>query len=174
MCMPRGLRGITRRCQERIAADRYSPIRLIVRQHCLVSERVASKGAYWRMFGIVLGAHSMAIAIGVGLGGGSLGLAVYAVAAGCVVFGVWAAMAPRGAAIALAVILTVDTLSAVLVALSTHDLAVAIPIPFDVVAIVYAIRSLPLASSYLDTKRTDDQRERDYDRQERWQKPSPW
>lgn len=146
----------------------------IVGQHCPVSERVASKAAYWRMFGIVLGAHSAAIAIGVGLAGGSLGLAVYAVAASCVVFGVWAAMAPRGAAIALAVILTIDTLSAVPVALSTHDLAIAIPIPFDVAAIVYAIRSLPVASSYLDAKRTDDQREREYDRQERWRNPSPW
>jgi hypothetical protein len=139
-----------------------------------VSERVASKAAYWRMFGIVLGAHSIAIALEVGLGGGSLGFAVYAVAASGVLFGIWAAMAPRGAAIALAVILTVDTVSAVVVALSAHDLAVAIPIPFDVAAIAYAIRSLPIASSYLDAKRKDEHRERDYDRQERWRNQSTW
>ncbi len=136
-----------------------------------MSERVASKAAYWRMFGVVLGAHSTAIAIEIGLGGGSLGFAIYAIAWSCIVFGVWAAMAPRGAAIALAVSLTVDTVSSVVVALSTHDLAVLIPIPLDIAAIIYATRSLPAASSYLDAKRRDDQRERDYDRQERWRTP---
>jgi len=136
-----------------------------------MSDRVASKAAYWRMFGIVLGAHSMAIAIEVGLGGGSLGFAAYAIAASCIVFGLWAAMAPRGAAIALAAILTIDTVSSIVVALSTHDLGVLIPIPFDIAAVVYAVRGLPVASSYLDAKRRDDRRERDYDRQERWRTP---
>jgi hypothetical protein len=126
------------------------------------------------MFGIVLGAHSIAIALEVGLGGGSLGVAVYAIAASGIVFGIWAAMAPRGAAIALAVILTIDTVSALIVAFSSGDFAVAIPIPFDVAAIVYAVKSLPIASSYLDAKRRDDQRERDYDRQERWRNQASW
>ena len=68
-----------------------------------MTEGVASKAGYWRMFGAVLGAHSVAIAGSIGLGGGTLRYAAYAVAFSCVVFGVWAALARRGAAIGLTV-----------------------------------------------------------------------
>ncbi len=78
----------------------------------------------------------------------------------------------RGAAIELAVVLTVDTLVAVAVAWSNRNLAVAIPIPFDAVAVAFAIRSLPIASSYLAARRRDVEREREYERQERWRKTS--
>ena len=139
-----------------------------------VSERVASKAEYWRMFGVVLGTHSIAIAVSIGLDGGSLGYAVYAVVSSCVVLGVWAALAPRGAAIGLVVILTVDTLIAIAVASSNHNLAVAIPIPFNAVAVAFAIRSLPIASSYLAAHRRDVEREREYERQERWRNTSGW
>jgi hypothetical protein len=139
-----------------------------------VSERVASKAEYWRMFGVVLGTHSVAITVSIGLDGGSLGYAVYTVVSSCVVLGVWAALAPRGAAIGLVVILTVDTLIAIAVASSNRNLAVAIPIPFNAVAVAFAIRSLPIASSYLAAHRRDVEREREYERQERWRDTSGW
>jgi hypothetical protein len=139
-----------------------------------VSARVASKAEYWRTFGVVLGAHSIAIAVSIGLNGGSLGSALLAVVVGCVTFGLWAALAPRGAAIGLAVILAVDTVVAVAVAVSSGNLAAAIPIPFNLVAVAFAIRSLPIASAYLAARRRDEERTREYERQERWRNTSGW
>ncbi len=95
---------------------------------------------------------------------------MYAVGASCVAFGVWAAMAPRGAAVGLVVILMLDIVADLVVA-THHNRAAAITIPFNVLAVVFAIRSLPTASSYLEAKRRDDEREREYDRQERWRNP---
>lgn len=139
-----------------------------------MSERVASKAEYWRTFGVVLATHGIAIAVSIGLDGGSLGYAVYAVLSSCVVIGVWAALAPRGAAIGLVVILTIDTAIAIAVASSSRNLAIAIPIPFNAVAVAFAIRSLPIASSYLAARRRDIERGREYERQERWRSTSGW
>ncbi|MDQ1385632.1 MAG: hypothetical protein QOG65_3011 [Actinomycetota bacterium] len=126
------------------------------------------------MFGAVLAAHSIAIAVSIGLDGGSFGNVLSAVVASCVVFGLWAALAPRGAAIGLAVILSADTVVSVAVAVSHRNLAVSIPIPFNLGAVAFAIRSFPIASSYLTARRRDEERERDYERQERWRHTSGW
>jgi hypothetical protein len=135
----------------------------------------ASKAAYWRTFGSAYAAYSVGNVVGIGLAAGSVGDVVGALIFGLAVFGVWAALAPRGAAIGLLVLCAVNALGVLLaVILTRNNLASAIVIPFDLVAGVFAVRSLPIASSYREARREQDRREREYERQERWRAGSGW
>ncbi len=134
----------------------------------------ASKASFWRTFAVALGLHSIAIVIAIGLAGGSHALALTTVLFGACVLGVWAALASRGAVVALIVILLVSTLSSVVAIVLDHDFAVAFATPLDAVAMFYAWQSFPRASSYLEDKRHQEQAARRYEREERWRPGSGW
>jgi hypothetical protein len=133
----------------------------------------ASKKDYWRIFGSALVLHMVVIAIPTSPAD-SIWLTAVAVAFFLIIFGVWAALAPRGAAIALAILAGAEALTAVAAIAFYGERVAFVVLLFDVATIILAARSIPVASSYLLARRGDASREREYERQERWRTGSGW
>jgi uncharacterized membrane protein YgcG len=93
---------------------------------------------------------------------------------GSSIFGVFAALAPRGAVVVFVVLVSLSAIFSIVAFLREHDRGVPVQIVLDAAAIICAVRAFPFAVSYREDRRRQTERERDYERQERWRAGSGW
>jgi hypothetical protein len=143
-----------------------------------VSAGEASKASYWWWFGAALVLRSIATTVAFGVAGAntveSLAFVFAASVVGSWILGVFGALAPRGAVIVFGALVSLSTVFSIIAFLSDHGRGFPIQIVFDAAAIFCAVRAFPFAVSYREDRRRQAERERDYERQERWRPGSGW